>query len=84
LDNINGVKDKICAGISEFNISPIEPISIDKIVIYDTDNLKLFLKDVKISKSKFWKLKFQIENVFTQFTQRIATPSFRLHALHAN
>ncbi|XP_011631201.1 uncharacterized protein LOC105423224 [Pogonomyrmex barbatus] len=48
-DNINNIKDKICSGMSEFNILPIEPIIIDKIIIYDTDNLKLSVKDIKIN-----------------------------------
>jgi len=50
VDNIYGIKDKLCAGIPEFNISAAVPIIIDKIVIFDTDNLKLFLKDVKITR----------------------------------
>jgi len=50
VDNIYNIKDKLCAGIPEFNISPVNPIIVDKIVIYDTDNLKLFLKDVKFTK----------------------------------
>jgi len=50
VDNIFSLKDKLCAGIPEFNISPVEPIIIDKIVIFDTNNLKLFLNDVKITK----------------------------------
>jgi len=50
MDNIYNIKDKLCVGIPEFNISPVEPIIIDKIVIYDTDNLKLFLKDAKITR----------------------------------
>lgn len=48
LDNLMNIKDKLCTGMPEFNVSAIEPILIDKIVIYDTDNLKLFIKDLKL------------------------------------
>jgi len=47
-DNLNSVKDKFCTGFPEFNISPIEPVIFDTIVIYDTDNLKLYLRDAKL------------------------------------
>jgi hypothetical protein len=47
-DNINNVKSMVCSqGIPEFNVPPTEPIIIDKIVIYDTKNLKLSLTDIK-------------------------------------
>lgn len=48
-DNINFMKNKICEGIPELDISPNEPLRIDKIIIYDTNNLKLQLKDLNIS-----------------------------------
>lgn len=47
IDNLN-VKDKLCTGFPEFNISPIEPLIFDPIVIYDTDKLKLYLRDAKL------------------------------------
>jgi len=50
LDNINNVKKNICSGILEFNIHPIEPLIIDKIVVYDTDNLKISLQDSKVTR----------------------------------
>jgi len=49
VDNINNVKTKICSGIPEFNIPPNEQLTIDKIVIYDTDNLKFSLQDLKLA-----------------------------------
>ncbi|XP_011879799.1 PREDICTED: uncharacterized protein LOC105568603 [Vollenhovia emeryi] len=49
VDNLNAVKYKICTGMPEFNVGPTEPIIIDKIVIYDTDSLKLYLRDAKLS-----------------------------------
>ncbi|XP_036144201.1 uncharacterized protein LOC105839958 isoform X1 [Monomorium pharaonis] len=49
VDNVNSVTKKICTfGLPEFNLPPQEPIIIDKVVIYDTDNLKLSLKDVNV------------------------------------
>ncbi|KYN16235.1 PREDICTED: uncharacterized protein LOC108764352 isoform X2 [Trachymyrmex cornetzi] len=47
-ENIKNVKDKICTGFSEFNIPPNEPLMFDKIVIFDTNDLKLYLKDTNI------------------------------------
>jgi len=49
MDNIDNIKFKICTGMPEFNLSPIEPVTIDEIVIYNTDNLKLYLKDSNIT-----------------------------------
>lgn len=48
VDNANIIKSKICGGIPELNIFPNEPVVIDKVIIYDTNNLKLSLQDVKI------------------------------------
>ncbi|XP_011171038.1 uncharacterized protein LOC105203822 [Solenopsis invicta] len=48
-DNINNVKNTICSqGLPEFNVSPLEPIIIDKIVVYDRDSLKLIVTDAKV------------------------------------
>jgi len=49
VDNINNVKGRICSGIPEFNIPPNEQLTIDKIVIFDTNNLKLSLQDYKLT-----------------------------------
>ncbi|XP_011879930.1 PREDICTED: uncharacterized protein LOC105568682 [Vollenhovia emeryi] len=48
LDNINNMKAQFCSGIPELNVSPVEPVIVDKMVIYDTNNLKLFFQDTKI------------------------------------
>ncbi|XP_036144284.1 uncharacterized protein LOC118646098 [Monomorium pharaonis] len=47
-DNTNSVKSYICTGIPELNLPPQEPIIIDKIDVFDTDNLKLSVKNSKI------------------------------------
>ncbi|XP_025991022.1 uncharacterized protein LOC113002644 [Solenopsis invicta] len=48
--NIDNVKSTICSkGLPEFNVPPSQPITIDKIVIYDTNNLKLSVEDVKLT-----------------------------------
>lgn len=49
VDNINNIKNKICTGMPELNVVPMEPINIDEIVIYNTDNLKLSIKESKTS-----------------------------------
>ncbi|TGZ50586.1 uncharacterized protein [Temnothorax longispinosus] len=49
VDNVNRVLGKLClTGIPEFNVLPIEPVIIEEIVIYDTDKLKLNIKDSKV------------------------------------
>lgn len=42
------MKSKICTGIPELNIPPNEPIIIDNLIIHDTNNVKLYLRDIKI------------------------------------
>lgn len=48
MDNLYSILDKICKGFPELDIPPNEPIIVDKIVIYDINNLKLFLNDTKL------------------------------------
>lgn len=48
MDNINRVKNKVCTGIPEFDISPNEPLIFDKIAIFDTDRIKFYLRDGKL------------------------------------
>lgn len=48
VNSINNVKDKVCAGFPEFNIPQNEPLTFDKIVIFDANNIKLYLKDAKL------------------------------------
>ncbi|XP_011705245.1 PREDICTED: uncharacterized protein LOC105460489, partial [Wasmannia auropunctata] len=48
LDSINIAKAKVCTGMPEFDISPNEPLTVDKIVMYNTNNLKLNFEDVKV------------------------------------
>ncbi|XP_018365461.1 PREDICTED: uncharacterized protein LOC108762784 [Trachymyrmex cornetzi] len=49
VDNINNINNKICTGMPELNVPPLEPINIDELVIYNTDNLKLSVKESKIT-----------------------------------
>lgn len=48
LDNIKNLRSKICEGIPELDIPSNDPLIIDILVISDTDNTKLFIKDAKI------------------------------------
>jgi spore coat polysaccharide biosynthesis predicted glycosyltransferase SpsG len=43
------MKHKLCAGIPELSVPPIEPIVIDKIVILDSPNSKLRLSNLIIN-----------------------------------
>ncbi|XP_011705213.1 PREDICTED: uncharacterized protein LOC105460456, partial [Wasmannia auropunctata] len=49
MNSANIAKSRVCTGMPEFDIPPSEPIIIDKIVVYNTTNLKLNLEDVKVT-----------------------------------
>ncbi|CAL1681949.1 unnamed protein product [Lasius platythorax] len=49
VDNVNNLKSKICEGIPELDIPPNDPLILDKLVISDTTNNKLFMRNTKIS-----------------------------------
>ncbi|XP_011705579.1 PREDICTED: uncharacterized protein LOC105460784 isoform X1 [Wasmannia auropunctata] len=48
-DSINIAKNKVCTGMPEFGIPPSEPLTVDKVVFYNSDNLKLNIEDVKVT-----------------------------------
>ncbi|KAL6255413.1 hypothetical protein P5V15_013748 [Pogonomyrmex californicus] len=49
LDNINNLKSKICEGLPDLDIPPNDPFIIDKIVISDTPNIKLYIRNAQVS-----------------------------------
>jgi len=55
------LKDKICTGFPEFDISPNEPIIFDKIVIFDINNFKFYLRNMK----QYGFCDFVINSVYT-------------------
>ncbi|EFN61232.1 Putative beta-carotene-binding protein [Camponotus floridanus] len=48
-DNMNNLKSKICEGLTDLNIPPLEPLNIDKLVISETANNKIYLNNVQIT-----------------------------------
>jgi len=57
VDNINSARSMVCQkGLPEFDVAPIEPIVIDRINIYDTDNLKLNIQDSKVTGFCNWEI----------------------------
>ncbi|KAL0101149.1 hypothetical protein PUN28_018775 [Cardiocondyla obscurior] len=50
INNLNNVRDHLCEGIPEFNLSSIEPIVIDRIAVFDAENFKLHVKNVKVTR----------------------------------
>ncbi|XP_039304676.1 protein takeout isoform X1 [Solenopsis invicta] len=49
VDNIDNLKSMICnEGLPEFDVPPSGSLTIDKLVIYDTNNLKWNVTDVKM------------------------------------
>ncbi|XP_024877747.1 uncharacterized protein LOC112458375 [Temnothorax curvispinosus] len=89
-NSIDSVKDKVCAGFSELNIPPSEPLTIDKIVIFDANNIKLDLKDVKLYRycdfvvnsvnTDFEKLHFDIDFLLRHIYIKV-TYDFNIHLL---
>ncbi|EFN85085.1 hypothetical protein EAI_14880 [Harpegnathos saltator] len=49
LRNVENLKSKICEGIPELSVEPLEPLYIDKIDVISADNVKIFFADVYIS-----------------------------------
>lgn len=49
LNNINNLKSKICEGIPELDIPSNDPLVLHTLVISDTPNTKLYMRDVKVS-----------------------------------
>ncbi|XP_029169665.1 uncharacterized protein LOC114939524 [Nylanderia fulva] len=49
LDNIENLRSKICNGLTELNLPPLEPLNIERLVISDSPQNKIYLNDVKIS-----------------------------------
>lgn len=43
------MKDKLCKGVAEINVPPLEPLVIDKLVISETANNKIYLNNVQIT-----------------------------------
>lgn len=60
------MKNKVCTGFPEFDISPNEPLIIDKIAIFDTDRIKFYLRDVKL----YNYCDFDVKSVYTDSERR--------------
>ncbi|CAL1681947.1 unnamed protein product [Lasius platythorax] len=48
-DNINNLRSKICEGLTDLGIPPLEPLDIKKLVISETSNSKIYINDVQIT-----------------------------------
>lgn len=49
VDNINNLRSKICEGLTDLGIPPLEPLNIKKLVISETSNSKIYINDVQIT-----------------------------------
>lgn len=49
LDNIKNLKNKLCEGIPELDIQSNDPLLLDQLVLFDTYNGKLYMKDSKVT-----------------------------------
>lgn len=46
---MKNLKNKICEGLTDLNTPPLEPLNIDKLVISETANNKIYLKNIQIT-----------------------------------
>ncbi|XP_032681479.1 juvenile hormone-binding protein-like [Odontomachus brunneus] len=58
LKNVENLKSKICEGIPELSVKPIEPMHIKRIEVFNADNSKLFLNDMYITGLCNYDIKF--------------------------
>lgn len=49
MNNVKNLKDKVCEGIPDLNIQSSNPFLLDQLVIYDTPDHKLYIKDSKVT-----------------------------------
>ncbi|KAL6428589.1 hypothetical protein ACFW04_007901 [Cataglyphis niger] len=47
-NNVQNLRDKICRGLTEMNLPSIESLNIDKLVLSETANNKIYLNNVQI------------------------------------
>lgn len=76
IDNVNNLKGKICEGLTDLNLPPLEPLKIDKLVVSETANNKIYINDVQITglcnlnlnsfSADFDKLIFNIDALFSR------------------
>lgn len=49
INSVNSLKEELCNGIPELKVPPIEPLIIDKIAMTETNNNKIYLKDLVVN-----------------------------------
>lgn len=47
-DSSNNMKDNLCEGIPEMEIPPLKLLTIPKLILSDTNNVRLYVKDAHI------------------------------------
>lgn len=76
VSNIDNLKDELCEGIPELGIPPGNPYTFDELLISDTPNTKIYIRDAKVMgicdfvvnsfRTDLDKLHFDIELLFNQ------------------
>ncbi|KAL0101152.1 hypothetical protein PUN28_018777 [Cardiocondyla obscurior] len=56
MNSIEDLRENICHGIPELKSPPLEPFVINKLIISDVDNAKMYVKDAHISELCHFKL----------------------------
>lgn len=49
VSSVNNLRDKLCEGISEMNVTPLQRLQLSTLVISETDNVKLYMKNSQLS-----------------------------------
>lgn len=49
VDNINNLRDKICNGLTDLNLQPLEPLNIKRLTISDSPDSQVYINDVQIT-----------------------------------
>ncbi|XP_012538794.1 uncharacterized protein LOC105838060 [Monomorium pharaonis] len=49
MDNVKNLKNKICDGMPELNIGSNNPLLLDKVVIFDTPENKIYFEDIEVT-----------------------------------
>ncbi|KYM94240.1 hypothetical protein ALC62_15148, partial [Cyphomyrmex costatus] len=78
--NIDSVKDKICTGMPELNILPLEPLIIDKLIIFDAENIKSNVKNIKT----YGFCDFDVNSVYSNSDRNHISLDFNLKHLQLN
>ncbi|XP_012222816.1 putative beta-carotene-binding protein isoform X2 [Linepithema humile] len=48
MKSVNNLKSKLCKGIPELEVPPLEPLRLPKLILSETNNIKLYIDDLEV------------------------------------